>query len=111
MEVSGQLHTLAILPPGERTPVPTGKEAGWAPELFWTLWKKEKFLAPAENQSPIHWLSTSSLSAIHLTKKLDFQCKQKKSEAKHFKARKSRRWKFNTEQNLSFSKNEFLIIQ
>jgi hypothetical protein len=33
MEVSGPLHTPAVLPPGEK---PIGKEAGWAPEPIWT---------------------------------------------------------------------------
>jgi len=32
MEVSGQLHVPAAL-----LPVPTGEEAGWAPEPVWTL--------------------------------------------------------------------------
>jgi hypothetical protein len=31
MEVSGQLHTPDVLPPGKEPPVPNGKEAGWAP--------------------------------------------------------------------------------
>jgi hypothetical protein len=36
MEVSGQLHTLAALPPGKEPSVPLGYEAGWAPEPVWT---------------------------------------------------------------------------
>jgi hypothetical protein len=32
MEVSGQFHAPAALPPGKELPVPIGKEAGWAPE-------------------------------------------------------------------------------
>jgi hypothetical protein len=32
--------------PGEESLVPTGQEAGWAPELVWMLWR-EKSLAPA----------------------------------------------------------------
>jgi hypothetical protein len=32
MEVSGQLHAPAALPPGKEAMVPTGQEAGWAPE-------------------------------------------------------------------------------
>jgi hypothetical protein len=31
MEVSGQLHAPAALPPGKETLVPIGQEAGWAP--------------------------------------------------------------------------------
>jgi hypothetical protein len=38
MEVSGQLHAPAALPPGKETPVSTGYEAEWAPEPFWTRW-------------------------------------------------------------------------
>jgi hypothetical protein len=33
MEVSGQLHAPAALPPEKEPPVPLGYEAGWAPEL------------------------------------------------------------------------------
>jgi hypothetical protein len=36
MEVSGQLHAPAALPPGEESPVPTEQEAGWNPEPAWT---------------------------------------------------------------------------
>jgi hypothetical protein len=32
MEVSGQFHVSAALPPGKEPLVPTGREAGWAPE-------------------------------------------------------------------------------
>jgi hypothetical protein len=31
MEVSGQLHALAHLPPRKERPAPNGQEAGWAP--------------------------------------------------------------------------------
>jgi hypothetical protein len=27
--------------PGERAPVPTGKNVGWAPELVWKMWRRE----------------------------------------------------------------------
>jgi hypothetical protein len=36
MEVSGQLHAPAALPPGKEPLVSIGQEAGWAPEPFWT---------------------------------------------------------------------------
>jgi len=40
VEVSSQLHALAVLPPGKEPLVPTEKEAGWAPEPFVTTqWK------------------------------------------------------------------------
>jgi hypothetical protein len=47
MMVNGQLHAPAALSPGEDPPVPIGQEAGLAPEPFWTLWRREKFLDPA----------------------------------------------------------------
>jgi hypothetical protein len=47
MEVSGQLHTFAALPP-----VPIGWEGGWAPQLVWTQWRREKYLALTGNRTP-----------------------------------------------------------
>ena len=44
--MSGQYHSLIALPLGKKTPVPTEQEFGWAPELVWTLWTREKFLPP-----------------------------------------------------------------
>jgi hypothetical protein len=53
MEVSGQFHVSAALLPGKEPLVPTGREAGWAPEPVWTLWKKVK-LSLCFNWSPHH---------------------------------------------------------
>jgi hypothetical protein len=39
--------------PGERTPVPTVQEAGWAPEPVWTQRIGEKSFAAAEDRTPI----------------------------------------------------------
>jgi hypothetical protein len=39
MEVSGQVHIPAALPPGKEPLVPIGQEAGWVPEPFWTRWR------------------------------------------------------------------------
>jgi hypothetical protein len=36
MEVSGQLHDPAALPPGKKILVPIGEEAGWFPEPVWS---------------------------------------------------------------------------
>jgi hypothetical protein len=52
MEVSGQLHAPAALSPGKEPLVPIGKEAGWAPELFWTRWWRYKFPAPGRESNP-----------------------------------------------------------
>jgi hypothetical protein len=50
--VSGQRYTLAVLYPRERTPVPIGQEAGWAPEPVWTQRLEEKSFAPAGDPTP-----------------------------------------------------------
>jgi hypothetical protein len=41
MEVSGQLHASADLPPGKEPPVPIRYETGWAPDQVWTTWRRE----------------------------------------------------------------------
>jgi hypothetical protein len=64
MEVSGQLHAPAALPPGKQPPVPTGKEAEWAPEPFLTRWWREKFQAPAGNRTQNFDHPARSLVAI-----------------------------------------------
>jgi hypothetical protein len=43
MEMNGQLHTLATLPPG--------KVAG-AAQLVWMFWRREMLVTPARNQTP-----------------------------------------------------------
>jgi len=50
MEVRSQLPATAVLSPGKQPPVPTGKEAGWAPELVWTLTKR-KIPCPTKNET------------------------------------------------------------
>jgi hypothetical protein len=52
MEMSCQLHAPAALPPGNEAPAPIEQKAGWAPEPVWTLWRREKSLAPAGNWNP-----------------------------------------------------------
>jgi len=37
MEVSGQLDALATSPPGKEPLLPPGWEAGWAPELVYSI--------------------------------------------------------------------------
>jgi hypothetical protein len=41
MEVSGQLHAPAALPPGKEPHLPVEQEAGWAPEPVWATWRSE----------------------------------------------------------------------
>jgi len=52
MEVSGQFHDPAALPPGNEPLVSIKKEAGWAPEPVWT-WRREKFHNSVENPTPL----------------------------------------------------------
>jgi hypothetical protein len=58
VEASGQLHALAALPPVKDRPVPTGQEAGWAPNPVWSLWRREQTLAPTVNRTPVYRLSS-----------------------------------------------------
>jgi hypothetical protein len=48
LEVGGQHHA-PVAYPGEGTPVFIAFEAGWAPELVWTIWSGEKFLSGISN--------------------------------------------------------------
>jgi hypothetical protein len=51
LEVSGQLHAPAALPPGKQPPVSIGYEAEWAPEPVWTTWRKEISLPYRDSNS------------------------------------------------------------
>jgi hypothetical protein len=46
------------LPLGKGHPVPTGQQAGWAPEPDWAQRIKEKSFAPARDRTTITWLSS-----------------------------------------------------
>jgi hypothetical protein len=41
--MNSQLHAPAALPPGKEPTVSIVQEAGWAPELVWTMWIWEHF--------------------------------------------------------------------
>jgi hypothetical protein len=41
------------LPPGKKPPVPTGQEAGWAPEPVWTQTIEEKSSASVGDGTPV----------------------------------------------------------
>jgi hypothetical protein len=51
-KVNCHLHAPAALPPVKELSAPIAYEAGRAPELVWTLWRREKYLAPAGNRTP-----------------------------------------------------------
>jgi hypothetical protein len=52
MEVSGQHHALATLPPGKKPPVPIGQKAGWKPEPVWMRWWREEFPVRVSTGAP-----------------------------------------------------------
>jgi hypothetical protein len=73
MEVSGQLHDTAALPPGKELPVPIGYEAGWAPESVWLRWRRQKSCSAGDCQlfSPKHLLQTA-VRIVFLERGMDF---------------------------------------
>jgi len=52
VEVSGQLHAPAVIPPEKEPPVHFGLEVGWDPELVWTRWRGEKSPCPCRESKP-----------------------------------------------------------
>jgi hypothetical protein len=52
MEVGGQLHAPASLPPAENSPVSFEQEAGWASGSVWTQWNWEKAIPSSWTQTP-----------------------------------------------------------
>jgi hypothetical protein len=49
MEMGGQFHGPAILPPGKKPSLTIAQEVGWASNLVWTFRKREKSVALARN--------------------------------------------------------------
>jgi hypothetical protein len=65
MEVSGQLYTPATLTPGKELLVPIGQEPGLVWDPVWTLWIREKTLAPAKNQTQaVHVIAVALLTEL-----------------------------------------------
>jgi hypothetical protein len=51
--MSDQLHAMSLNPRKESLRyLWVEQEAGWAPELVWTLWRRDKYFAPARNRTP-----------------------------------------------------------
>jgi hypothetical protein len=64
---SGQIRSPSALPHGNHPPVTIGREAVWAPEQAWTLWRREKSVSPAANRVPILGRPEHSLVAKQLS--------------------------------------------
>jgi hypothetical protein len=62
MVVSGQFHTTVTLFLGKEPVMTLDQEAGWALELVWLFFRREKSVAAARNQTLDH--PTHSLVAI-----------------------------------------------
>lgn len=62
-EVSGQLHATGAVPQAKAAAVHIKWEAGWAPQLVWSFWRRQMFLVLAGNRAAIP--PTSSLWRIH----------------------------------------------
>jgi hypothetical protein len=88
MEVSGQLHAPASLPPGKYPPpVPIEQEAGWAPEPIWTLWRWEKSF-PCLEWKPGRPARSLSLYRLSYPDSSDSSCTKKKWVQYNFKTLK-----------------------
>jgi L-lactate permease len=68
MEMGGQVHAPAALPPTKEPQVPTEWESGWQPNSFWTAWVRDGIQTPAENRTQdllVHSLVTA-LSRVRI---------------------------------------------
>jgi hypothetical protein len=64
MKVGGQLHSLAALLTRERAQIFIAQYAGWDLTLVWTLWRKDKSLAPLGIKSRFPCLPAHSLGSV-----------------------------------------------
>jgi hypothetical protein len=69
MELSGQLHALAGLPPGKDSPITIGYEAAWAPEPVCRCCGEEKNLLCLQGIEP-KFLSRSARNPVAIPMKL-----------------------------------------
>jgi len=53
MEVSSQLHVVAVLSPGKEPEAPSEQQAGLTPNPVLTLWRREKYLVSDGNRPTI----------------------------------------------------------
>jgi hypothetical protein len=67
MFVNDHIHVSAALDPETESPVPNEQETGWNPQLFWTFWRRELFLALLGIEPLIIIRSASSVIAISST--------------------------------------------
>jgi hypothetical protein len=72
MEVICKLHALTTLPSGKEPMATTGQEAGWAPEVARTLWRRNNSLSlltiePKSDHSLVTTLT--ELSRLHKTER------------------------------------------
>jgi len=51
--------------PRKEPPIPIASEVGWAPELLWTFWKRDKSLIPASTEPRIIQPTAHSLCWLH----------------------------------------------
>lgn len=67
MDESSQLHAPAATRQGEEPPVTMVYDAGWAPELDWTLWRIEKY-SSCQESNPGRRSSSPSLYLFHIVR-------------------------------------------
>jgi hypothetical protein len=51
VEVNGQLHAPAALPPGKDPTISIASEAGWPPQPIWALWRSKNLLPYRDSNS------------------------------------------------------------
>jgi hypothetical protein len=56
MEMNGQLHTPAALPPEKQWSAPTVYESEGTPESVWTLWRRVKYICCIQNRIVVVYL-------------------------------------------------------